>query len=105
MKTSNGVPPSRLQIVGSFSATLNDGLQASLMKILDGFAAAASGKVRMAAAATAAMLLCLNRPDKRTPSLGADVLRVGACGYKRAPLCAPQTREAPRSASRKANLS
>src|SRR5215212_9706866 len=53
MKTSNGVPPRRVQVPGPI-ASLNDGPQASLIKTLDGFADATGTSVKTAAATTAA---------------------------------------------------
>jgi hypothetical protein len=43
MKTSNGVPPRRVQVPGPI-ASLNDGPQASLIKTLDGFANATGAR-------------------------------------------------------------
>src|SRR5215212_9667746 len=53
MKTSNGVPPRRVQVPVPI-ASLNDGPQASLIKTVDGFADATGTSVKTAAATTAA---------------------------------------------------
>src|SRR3954469_12118376 len=73
MKTSNGVPPRRVQVPGSI-ASLNDGLHASLIKTLDGFAAATGTTVRTAAVTTAATPVALSRLRTDPPFLGPQTL-------------------------------